>query len=62
VADLERLEDEFEQSRDQLEKAQITCCLRRMETSRRKAFVGRARGDGDLPLFATLWLAQNEKP
>jgi hypothetical protein len=61
VADLERLEREYEQSRDDLEKAQIICCLRRMERSRLRAFMGRVRGDGDLARFATMWLAQSDR-
>jgi len=36
----------------ELERAEIICCLKRMEKNRRNAFLARAETDGDLPLRA----------
>jgi hypothetical protein len=58
LADLERLLDECERSRDELEKAQIICCLRRLERSRLRGFTGRVQGDGALARYAAAWIAQ----
>jgi hypothetical protein len=48
IADLERLEAEYEQSHDDLEQAQIILCLTRVERQRRNAFLARAKEDGEL--------------
>lgn len=49
AADLERLEGAYADAQSILEKAEILCCLQRMEAGRRNALFGRAAGDGDLP-------------
>jgi len=59
LADLERLEGEYEQTHDDLEQAQIILCLTRVERQRRNAFLARAKGDGELQRRAvSLVLAQ----
>lgn len=60
LADLERLQEDYDRSGDELERAQILCCLRRLEKSRRRAFVARAKADGPLPEYASIWLATQE--
>ena len=47
-ADLERMEAEYADARNAIEQCEITCSLRRMETSRRNAFLRRTEGDGFL--------------
>jgi hypothetical protein len=49
VADLERLETEYERAHDELERAQIILSVTRMERQRRNAFLARAQDDGELP-------------
>jgi hypothetical protein len=48
-ADLESLEAAYANAQSPIERAEIVCCLQRMETGRRNALYGRAAGDGDLP-------------
>jgi hypothetical protein len=45
-SDLARLESEYAQVRGGLEQCEVLCSLRRMETSRRNAFIGRYADDG----------------
>lgn len=47
-ADLERLEDQYSETHDALEQAQIIMALVRMEKQRRNAFLARAETDGEL--------------
>lgn len=47
-ADLERIEAAYNTARGDLEKAEIICAVRRMETGRRNAFLGRVEHDGEL--------------
>ena len=48
TADLERLEGTYAEAQYSLEKAEILCCLQRMEAGRRNALYGRAAADGEL--------------
>lgn len=45
-ADLERILDSLQGVADDLERAELLCCLRRMETGRRNAALGRYNGAG----------------
>jgi hypothetical protein len=47
-SDLERLESEYAHVRGELEQCEVLCSLRRMEASRRNAFIGRCAEDGRL--------------
>jgi hypothetical protein len=59
-ADLEYLETIYADCRDDLERSEIICSLGRVETGRRNAFVGRARGDGFLAERAAQRIAQHQ--
>lgn len=45
-ADLEKLEDYMSSVRSEIEKAELLCCLQRVEKSRRNAFLGRFASEG----------------
>ena len=48
VADLERLREIYGTANSELERAELVCCVQRMEVGQRNAFLGHASGDGDL--------------
>lgn len=59
AADLERLEHAYPDARSANEAAEIICCLTRMESGRRNAFLGRVAGDGDLQSRAVRAVREN---
>jgi len=59
ISDLERLEALYDTVQDPLERAQIICCLGRLETSRLKGFAGRAKLDGEWSARAVSWVLRD---
>lgn len=48
TADLETLQTNYANAETDLERAELVCCLARMETGRRNAFLGVAAADGEI--------------
>jgi hypothetical protein len=48
TADLERLQHAYDYADSDVEKAEIICCLKRMEQGKRNAFLARVEKDCDL--------------
>ncbi len=56
TADLQRLESRYGEARNDLERCEIVCALRRMETGRRNEFLGRVKNDSELNKRAVKWV------
>lgn len=52
-ADLEKLENQYSFYANEIEKAEIVCCLGRLEKARRNSFLGRIKHDGYLIKLAS---------
>ncbi len=47
-ADIEKIENQYSISNNEIEKAELVCCLERLEKARRNSFLGRIKNDGYL--------------
>lgn len=52
-ADLEKLEESYSETTDEIERAELLCCLTRLEKTRRNSLLGRLTLDGQVVGLAT---------
>src|SRR5208282_4315092 len=59
TTDLTRLEAMYRSTRNDLERCEIVCALKRMETGRRNEFFGRVQNESELVRRAVRWAKQS---